>query len=139
VVTLSEDSLDLETYLSLRASVGWKLLKESQAERALKNSLLTLTAYIGDEPVGMGRIVGDGAVICYVQDLVVKPEYQKHGVGRVIMERLIGFVTDIKDADTEIMMCLMCAKGREHFYEKFGFIGRPTEDLGPGMIQYIRY
>ncbi|MFG6325546.1 MAG: GNAT family N-acetyltransferase [Lachnospiraceae bacterium] len=139
MVTLSEDSLDLETYLSLRASVGWKLLKESQAERALKNSLLTLTAYIGDEPVGMGRIVGDGAVICYVQDLVVKPEYQKHGVGRVIMERLIGFVTDIKDADTEIMMCLMCAKGREHFYEKFGFIGRPTEDLGPGMIQYIRY
>ncbi len=139
MVTLSEDSLDLETYLSLRASVGWKLLKESQAERALKISLLTLTAYIGDEPVGMGRIVGDGAVICYVQDLVVKPEYQKHGVGRVIMERLIGFVTDIKDADTEIMMCLMCAKGREHFYEKFGFIGRPTEDLGPGMIQYIRY
>lgn len=139
MVTLSEDSLDLETYLSLRASVGWKLLKESQAERALKNSLLTLTAYIGDEPVGMGRIVGDGAVICYVQDLVVKPEYQKHGVGRVIMERLIGFVTDVKDADTEIMMCLMCAKGREHFYEKFGFIGRPTEDLGPGMIQYIRY
>ncbi len=139
MVTLSENSLDLETYLSLRASVGWKLLKESQAERALKNSLLTLTAYIGDEPVGMGRIVGDGAVICYVQDLVVKPEYQKHGVGRVIMERLIGFVTDIKDADTEIMMCLMCAKGREHFYEKFGFIGRPTEDLGPGMIQYIRY
>lgn len=139
MVTLSENSLDLEMYLSLRASVGWKLLKESQAERALKNSLLTLTAYIGDEPVGMGRIVGDGAVICYIQDLVVKPEYQKHGVGRVIMERLIGFVTDIKDADTEIMMCLMCAKGREHFYEKFGFIGRPTEDLGPGMIQYIRY
>lgn len=139
MVTLSENSLDLETYLRLRASVGWKLLKESQAERALKNSLLTLTAYIGDEPVGMGRIVGDGAVICYIQDLVVKPEYQKHGVGRVIMERLIGFVTDIKDADTEIMMCLMCAKGREHFYEKFGFIGRPTEDLGPGMIQYIRY
>lgn len=139
MVTLSENSLDLETYLSLRASVGWKLLKDSQAERALKNSLLTLTAYIDGIPVGMGRIVGDGAVICYVQDLVVKPEYQKHGVGRVIMERLIGFVTDIKDADTEIMMCLMCAKGREHFYEKFGFIGRPTEDLGPGMIQYIRY
>lgn len=139
MVTLTENSLNLETYLSLRASVGWKLLKDSQAEKALENSLLTLTAYIDDKPVGMGRIVGDGAVICYVQDLVVKPEYQKYGVGSVIMERLIKFVTDIKEKDTEIMMCLMCAKGREHFYEKFGFIGRPTEDLGPGMIQYIRY
>lgn len=139
MVTLLENSLDLETYLNLRASVGWKLLKESQAKKALENSLFTLTAYIDEKPVGMGRIVGDGAVICYVQDLVVKPEYQKQGVGRVIMERLIEFVTDIKEKDTEIMMCLMCAKGREHFYEKFGFIGRPTEDLGPGMIQYIRY
>lgn len=139
MVTLTENSLNLETYLSLRASVGWKLLKDSQAKKALENSLLTLTAYIDDKPVGMGRIVGDGAVICYVQDLVVKPEYQKYGVGSVIMERLIEFVTDIKEKDTEIMMCLMCAKGREHFYEKFGFIGRPTEDLGPGMIQYIRY
>ena len=139
MVTLTENSLDLETYLNLRASVGWKLLKESQAEKALKNSLLTLTAYIDNKPVGMGRIVGDGAVICYIQDLVVRPEYQKHGVGRVIMERLIEFVTNIKEKDTEIMLCLMCAKGREHFYEKFGFIGRPTEDLGPGMIQYIRY
>lgn len=139
MVTLTENSLNLETYLSLRASVGWKLLKDSQAKKALENSLLTLTAYIDDKPVGMGRIVGDGAVICYVQDLVVKPEYQKYGVGSVIMERLIEFVTDIKEKDTEIMMCLMCAKGREHFYEKFGFIGRPTEDLGRGMIQYIRY
>ncbi len=139
MVTLVENSLDLETYLGLRASVGWKLLKKSQAQKALDNSLFTLTAYIDGKPVGMGRIVGDGAVICYVQDLVVRPEYQMHGVGRVIMERLIEFVTAIKEKDTEMMMCLMCAKGREHFYEKFGFIGRPTEDLGPGMIQYIRY
>ena len=63
MVTLTENSLNLETYLSLRASVGWKLLKDSQAEKALENSLLTLTAYIDDKPVGMGRIVGDGAVI----------------------------------------------------------------------------
>lgn len=138
MVTLKENALDLNTYLDLRASVGWKVLKEAQAEKALKNSLITITAYVEGKAVGMGRIVGDGAVICYVQDLVVRPEYQKLGVGRIIMERLIEFVTDIKEKDAEIMMCLMCAKGREHFYEKFGFIGRPTEDLGPGMIQYIR-
>ena len=29
------------------------------------------------------------------------------------------------------------AKGREKFYKKHGFIARPTESLGPGMIQYI--
>lgn len=139
MIELKENSLDLDTYLSLRSRVGWKLLTENQANRALKNSLFTLTAYIDGVPAGMGRIVGDGAVICYVQDLVVSPEYQKRGVGRVLLNRLIQFVEEIKDKDTEIMMCLMCAKGREQFYEKFGFIARPTEDLGPGMIRYIRY
>ena len=29
------------------------------------------------------------------------------------------------------------AKGREKFYKKHGFIARPTESVGPGMIQYI--
>jgi len=27
--------------------------------------------------------------------------------------------------------------GRENFYKKFGFIARPTDKLGPGMIKYI--
>jgi hypothetical protein len=31
----------------------------------------------------------------------------------------------------------MCAKGRETFYEKHGFVARPTDALGPGMIQYL--
>jgi hypothetical protein len=36
-----------------------------------------------------------------------------------------------------MMFGLMCAKGREQFYEKHGFIARPTSALGPGMIQYL--
>ena len=37
--------------------------------------------------------------------------------------------------DTEMMFDLMCAKGRERFYEAHGFLARPTEKLGPGMIR----
>mgnify|MGYP006868561234 FL=1 len=39
--------------------------------------------------------------------------------------------------NSRMMLCLMCAKGREEFYTKHGFIARPTSELGPGMIQYI--
>lgn len=38
---------------------------------------------------------------------------------------------------TRMMLCLMCAKGREKFYLDHGFTARPTEKLGPGMITYI--
>ena len=88
--------------------------------------------------IGMGRIVGDGAVICYIQDFVVRPEHQGTSIGRKMMERLIAHVEELRMDQSEMMLCLMCAKGREQFYEKFGFIGRPTENLGPGMIQYLK-
>lgn len=36
-----------------------------------------MCAYLDGKPVGMGRVIGDGAVISYIQDLVVIPEAQK--------------------------------------------------------------
>lgn len=138
MIRIEENSLDLDIYLKLRASVGWKTLSEKQALMALKNSIYTVVAYIDDKAVGMGRMVGDGAVICYIQDLVVHPSYQRLGVGEALMRRLIGHAKDLRLPDTELMLCLMCAKGRESFYTRYGFIPRPTDELGPGMILYCK-
>lgn len=137
MIVLKENALDIETYLQLRSSVGWKVLTREQAQTALDRSLFTVCAYENGRPIGMGRIVGDGVVIDYIQDLVVRPDCQHSGVGRKLLCRLIDYVKESKRKDSEIMLCLMCAKGREQFYEKFDFIARPTENLGPGMIQYI--
>ncbi|MBQ3584386.1 MAG: N-acetyltransferase, partial [Lachnospiraceae bacterium] len=60
------------------------------------------------------------------------------GVGRMIIEKLIAYVKENNPEGNEIMLCLMCAKGREEFYKRFGFLARPTDMLGPGMIQYIK-
>lgn len=135
---LKINELDVDTYLQLRQSVQWKQLTKEQATKALAHSLYTVAAYEGDMPVGMGRIVGDGVVICYVQDLVVHPEYQGMGIGSKVLGKLIEYVKSIRLEDTEMMLCLMCAKGREKFYEKHDFIPRPTNSLGPGMIQYLK-
>ena len=137
MLTFVEDNKDVNIYLDLRKKVNWIELTTKQAQKALDNSLKIVTVYDDGEPIGMGRIVGDGVVIDYIQDLVVRPDCQKSGVGRMIIERLIQYVKETKLENTEIMLCLMCAKGREKFYEKFNFIARPTDSLGPGMIQYI--
>ena len=134
---LKDNELDTNTYLNLRKSVAWTPLTEEQAEKAIAGSLLPVVAYDDDMPVGIGSIVGDGAVICYIQDLIVIPEYQGTGVGQAIMESLIDYVKEIRLPDTQIMLDLMCATGREDFYKKYGFIASPTEKLGPGMIMYI--
>lgn len=135
---VKKNTITIEEYLGIRARVGWIRLQEKQADTALKNSLLTVGIYDGENLVGMGRLVGDGAVICYVQDLIVIPEYQHKGVGSEILDALIEYVEELRMAGTQMMLCLMCAKGRESFYEKHGFVARPTEALGPGMIQYLK-
>lgn len=138
MITLYENKISVDEYLAIRSKVGWNVLSDEQAQKALENSLIVVGAYEDGELVGMGRIVGDGAVICYIQDLIVVPEYQKHGVGSMMIHRLIEFVDGIRQPDSQMMLCLMCAKGREHFYEKHGFLARPTDNLGPGMIQYLK-
>ena len=137
MVKYVEDQLDIDTYLELREAVGFRPLSRDQARRALNNSLYILTAFQDGKAVGMGRIVGDGAVICYVQDLIIRPEVQGQGIGGTILRTLKDFVIGLGYPGTTMMLCLMCAKGREEFYKKYGFIARPTEDLGPGMITYL--
>lgn len=135
---LKENDLDVETYLQLRSAVNWVSLDPVQAERALDRSLYIVTVYDEDKAVGMGRLVGDGAVISYIQDLIVVPEYQGKKIGSKIIDRLISRAEELRMPGTVMMLDLMCAKGREQFYEKHGFIARPTDTLGPGMIQYLK-
>lgn len=138
MIRLIENKLDVKTYLQLRDAVSWKKLSNEQAQKALDHSLYVVVAYEDEMPVGMGRIVGDGAVICYVQDLIVIPNQQGKGIGSILIERLKEVVQTFGYDDTTMMFALMCAKGREKFYEKHQFLARPTNELGPGMIQYLK-
>ncbi len=138
MITIRENVITVSEYLDIRNQVNWKELLPNQAEKALANSLYTVGAYEDDQLIGMGRIVGDGAVICYVQDLIVIPKYQHRQVGSLLLSTLIEYVEQLRMEHSEMMLCLMCAKGREPFYMKHGFVARPNEALGPGMIQYLK-
>jgi ribosomal protein S18 acetylase RimI-like enzyme len=68
----------------------------------------------------------------YIQDIIVKPEYQRLGIGTIIMNEIIKYI--IEEYPQGTMVCLMAAKGIENYYKKFGFIERPNEVYGAGMI-----
>ena len=85
MITFAEDIKDVSIYLSLRQQVGWVSLTKEQAQQALDHSLKIITVYDDECPIGMGRIVGDGAVICYIQDLIIIPEYQSRHIGSMLI------------------------------------------------------
>lgn len=136
-ITYIENNLAVQDFNMLRNSVGMLTKPCFQAEKALKNGLFSIVAYHGDNVVGMGRLVGDGSMYWYVQDVVVLPEYQGLGIGKEIMRRLKDFVLINTEPDTITTIGLMAAKGKEEFYKKLGFRSRPNDKEDPGMIMII--
>lgn len=120
----------------LTKSVGWGIRKNNIVEEALNNTLYSLCVYDNDKLIGYGRIIGDKTIFLYIQDIMVIPEYQSQKIGTGIMNKLIEKVNEYKKINPNIRTYLGASKGKESFYEQFGFISRPNKALGAGMILY---
>ena len=95
MIKIVDDIRDVDIYLNLRDKVDWIKLTRPQAQRALDNSVKVFTVLDDDKPIGMGRVVGDEAVISYIQDLIVIPEYQSRHIGSLLIEHIIEYVKSL--------------------------------------------
>jgi len=119
----------------LAKSVGWKERKEDNLQLALDHTLFMVCAYDENKIIGMGRIIGDMAIVLHLHSLVIRPEYQSKGIGTKIMNMMLDYVYEIKVNVPEVKVFLGCVKELEGYYERFGFIKRSaTADLGESMI-----
>lgn len=92
-IVISEyQSYDSRQVLSLYKSVGWSAYyREPQTlERAFASSLCVFAAWDGQRLVGLIRVVGDGQTIVFIQDLLVRPEYQRQGIGRQLIAAVLA-------------------------------------------------
>lgn len=121
-------------YNNLIKSVGWGTWDEEIIEEALEHTLYSVCAYDGNKIVGMGRIIGDKTIFLYLHSIAVHPDYQGNKIGTSIIEQLLKKVEEYKKANPDIRTYLGADKGREGFYEKFGFVRRPNNKVGAGMI-----
>ena len=120
----------LAAYQELFDTTGWnQAYKASPAELelAISNSWYVLSAYDHDELVGFGRVISDGALYALICDLIVRPSYQRQGIGSAVLHKLI----DRCRLQNIRVVWLFSAKGKSHFYQKFGFLERPID--APGM------
>ena len=132
-VTLSTACPGTEQFIAMRAACGWGEISEDMAERALGQAVATVTAHDGETLIGFGRVVGDGALYFYVQDVIVAPSYRGQGIAFSIVTRLLDEIAPLTGPGATIG--LMAAKGVEPLYEKLGFLRRPTNRTGAGMTK----
>ena len=127
-------SPNVSEYMRLRNLVGWWEIDENATGKALENSLFSVVAIEHGTVIGFGRIIGDEGLYFYIQDLIVHPEFQAKGLGKLLMKELMSYIT--ADTKTGAFVGLMAAKGLEKYYEQFGFKARDKD--APGMYLVIK-
>lgn len=124
----------IHEYTKLCSAVGWgDMMNFEAAELALPRSLHAVVVEADEETVGMGRVVGDGAIFFYIQDVAVLPSWQGLGIGNEILTALVEWVEG--HAPDKAFLGLFAIKETVPFYERFGF-GAYDHDVG--MYRVIR-
>ncbi len=89
--------------------------KPDQLHQALLNSHSLVTAWDADTLVGLANAISDGFLVVYYPHVVVHPDYQRRGIGRELVGRLMrryaGFHQHAVLADQAAVA----------FYERCGF------------------
>lgn len=136
MIKIVENKITANDFNYLTEKVGWGIRDINIVEEALKNTLYSVTIYDDNKIIGYGRLIGDKTIFLYIQDVMVIPEYQNKKIGTKIVNLLIDKVNEYKKINPNIRTYLGASKGKEKFYEKFGFKTRSSVDLGEGMILF---
>ena len=118
VVNYSEtQDLPEDAIVRLYAANGWSSANNPEAlTNALRNSHSLVSAWMGNQLVGVGNAISDGFLVVYYPHLLVHPDYQNRGIGTEIMTRLMGRYRDFHQH-------ILVADGRAvEFYQKCGFV-----------------
>lgn len=105
-----------EEHRRIALSVGWEHGFNWPALLAL---LAGIVALDGDTVVGMGRLVGDGQMYFYIQDVAVVPDYQGHGIGQRIVDALLQHIR--KHEPGPSFVGLFATDAALPLYERNGF------------------
>ena len=105
--------------LRLYTSVGWTNYTDNpeMLRNAYLNSLKIYGAYVDDKLIGIIRVVGDGYSVIFIQDLLVHPDFQRKGIGTLLLKRML------KEYENVYQMHLITEDSEKtiSFYKSLGF------------------
>lgn len=103
-------------------SINWLSGKYPQRlMKALRNSQTVITAWAGNQLVGLIRAIDDGEMTAYLHYLLVHPDYQGMGIASQLLSKVKQ-----KYKDYLYINIMPEESSNAAFYEKFGF--RTMED-----------
>lgn len=116
IILKYDKEISREKLVNLFKSVGWKTAEyPNRLHMAIKNSDYVVSAWCDNSLVGLISAISDGTINVFITYLLVSPEFQKKGIGKILMEDFCksfeGFGRRILSTEID----------KEKYYKKFGF------------------
>lgn len=100
----------------LRQSVGWNRMEDC-CRGSLASSYYHIAVYSSGALIAYIDCVSNGVTDAYIQDLIVHPDFQGHGIGTELMNRMLSFLK----SRHIYMISVIFDDALRAFYKRFGF------------------
>jgi predicted N-acetyltransferase YhbS len=109
-------SEDYEAIRQFLAANGWekRVADRERFYKMMDNASRAVAAFEGARVVGFARALCDDVSNGYIGTVAVAEDFRRRGIGRELVERLIG-------DDKNITWVLRAGRGSAEFWEKMGF------------------
>ncbi len=115
ILLYQERAIDPQAVRKLYESVDWWPERQEQEIAEILRQYPTVGVWQGSRLIGFARAVTDHRFRAFIEDVVVHPEYQDRGIGRLLLARLLQ---ELEQIDT---ITLFCRPELIPFYERQGF------------------
>ena len=127
-----DSNLLVNEYLDLRKFVGWEEISAKQSQKSIENSDGIVVCRCNGNAIGCIRYIWDKGYTVFIVDAIVKPEWQRKGIGSTMLNYLLSMIDSKVGEGEKIMLNLYSSAGKEEFYKRAGFT------TGTGMVKWIR-
>jgi ribosomal protein S18 acetylase RimI-like enzyme len=111
----SQENADWDELSQLYSAAGMGNKAPGDIQTAFTNSMFKCFVYDAGKLIAVGRALADGFDASYICDIAVHPEYQRRGIGKQIVLKLVEFSKEHRK------IILYAARGKDGFYKKLGF------------------
>tara|TARA_Y100001968_G_scaffold248543_1_gene233091 strand:- start:199 stop:660 length:462 start_codon:yes stop_codon:yes gene_type:complete len=107
--------IKLKSFLD-RNTLWAKRRRNEEIKKMLSNSVCTVSVWKNNQIIGFGRATSDGIYRAVLWDIVVEKNYQKYGIGKLIVNSILENKLIVK-VEKVYVMTTNC----ERFYLSMGF------------------
>ena len=125
--------LDMSAVVDLYTSVGWTAYtnRPDLLEVALAGSSHIVVADLDATLVGLARVISDSASIAYLQDVLVHPTHQRHGIGAELVRSVLRPYEHVRQK----VLLTDDEPALRAFYTRLGWRG--LDETGPPLRAFV--